>query len=213
MKNELTVYVYKGLGNSNYYLPFVSKLFEFVNVKQVDNLDFLSRRQHNPNDIVYIGGGRGKYVLDNISKSQISELRNNINDNNIRYVGVCCGAYLASKHIVFDDLSKKSFGLCDVISSGPYYKKNNMIYDYSVDNSKIISNYLIRDERKVYAHLNGGGWFSNIPNDYDILSCYENSSLPNTIMNRKMFLSHIHIEHPSTNRIFSDLLYSFIFRY
>ena len=212
MSYKITVYVYNGFGNSNCYLPFVSQMLDLVTVKYVNNLDFLRKKQHKPTDIVYFGGGRGKYVLENITGNQISDLKNNINHDKIRYIGICCGSYLASKQIIFDDTKKKSFGLCDVISVGPYYKKKNTNYDYSIDNSIIISNQLLRDERKAVAYLNGGGWFSNISNDFEIVSCYENSSLPSTIMNNKMFLSHIHVEHPSTNRIFSNLLYSFIFR-
>lgn len=184
-----------------------------VNVKYIDNLEFLSKKQHKPTDIVYFGGGRGKYVLENISRNQIKELKNNIYNNKIRYIGICCGAYLAGTHIVFDDVKKESFGLCDITSSGPYYKKHHMSYDYSVDNSIIVSNYLLRDDRNVKTYLNGGGWFSKVSKDFEIVSCYENSSLPSTIMNNKLFLTHIHIEHPSTNRIFYNLLNSFIFRY
>jgi glutamine amidotransferase-like uncharacterized protein len=202
--------VYNGFGNSNCYLPFVSKLFEYVHVEYVNNLDFLKNKTHSPNDILYIGGGRGKYVLENISGT---ELKENLDQAKIRYIGVCCGAYLAGKHIFFDDVKKGTLGLCDVVSVGPYYKKGHLNYDYSVDNSTVISSQLLREksETKVNTYLNGGGWFSNVPKDFEVVSCYENSSLPNTIMNNRMFLSHIHIEHPSTNRIYSNILHSFMF--
>ena len=209
---KITVYVYNGFGNSNCYLPFVSQLFGHCNIQYVNNLDFLRRDKHKPTDIVYFGGGRGKYVLTNINDGQINELQTNLKYNKIRYIGICCGAYLASSHIIFDDVKKKSFGLCDVISVGPYYKKNYKNYNYYIDNSTVVSNYLVKDKITVNTYLNGGGWFSNIPNEFDIVSCYENSSLPSTIKNNKMFLSHIHVEHPSTNRVFSNLLSSFIFR-
>jgi glutamine amidotransferase-like uncharacterized protein len=205
----ITVYVYNGLGNSNCYLPFVSKMFEYVNVEYVNNMEFLKNNKHTPNDIVYIGGGRGKYVLENISGT---ELKHNLEHNKIRYIGICCGAYLAGKHIWFDDAKKGALGLTELVSVGPYYKKGHLNYDYSIDNSTIISNHLLRDTAgtRVNAYLNGGGWFSNIPKEFEVMSCYENSSLPNTIMNGQMFLSHIHVEHPSTNRIFSEMLHSFI---
>lgn len=211
MMKPLTVYVYNGVGNSNCYLPFVSKMFDLVNVKYVDNLSFLSKKEHDSSDIIYFGGGRGQHVLDNLPLYQIEDLKQNVSNNQIRYMGVCCGAYLAGKSIVFDDTKKKTFGLCNAISVGPYHKKGFSEYNYSIDNSIVISNYLICDDRKVNVYLNGGGWFSNIPKDYTIVSCYENSSLPSIIMNKQMLLSHIHIEHPATNKIFYTVVSSFLF--
>lgn len=211
MTNQLTVYVYNGIGNSNCYLPFVSKLFDLVNVKYVDNLSFLSKKQHSPSDIIYFGGGRGQHVMDNLPLYQINDLKHNVSNNQIRYIGVCCGAYLAGKSIVFDGTNKKTLGLCNTVSFGPYYKKGFSGYNYSVDNSTVLSNYLICDDRNVNVYLNGGGWFSNIPKDYTIVSYYENSSLPSIIMNKQILLSHVHIEHPATNKIFYTLVSSFIF--
>jgi hypothetical protein len=87
------VYVYNGFGNSNCYLPFVSKLFEYVHVEYVNNLDFLKNKRHSP--------------LENISGT---ELKENLDHAKIRYIGVCCGAYLAGKHIFFDDVKKGTLG-------------------------------------------------------------------------------------------------------
>jgi glutamine amidotransferase-like uncharacterized protein len=201
------VFVYSGVGISKCYFPYLSRIF--TNIQYVDNLDFLTENRHMPTDIICIGGGRGKYVLDNLSSNDILLLKDNVLNYKIRYIGICCGAYLAGKQLVFDNTPKDTLGLCDVISIGPYYKPNSLLYDYSKDNSTLISSHILDTNKNVKAYLNGGGWFTNIPSNYTIVSCYENSCLPNTIVNHQMLLTHIHAEHPDTDTYFAKLITNF----
>ncbi len=208
-----TIFVYNGIGISHCYVPYVSKIIAtHANIKYIQNLDFLKKKTYKNTDILLIGGGRGKYVLDNFTEKSISILQKTISEKNIRYIGICCGAYLACSQVIFDDVTKDTLGLCSAISVGPYYKKNDSYYNYSLDNSTVITSRILKTNKKVYIYLNGGGWFTNIPADFDIISCYENSSLANTIVNTQMFLSHPHIEHPFSNEYFQKIILAFIHR-
>ena len=214
-----TIYVYSGAGTCKSFLPFLTAIFDKITF--IDNFDFLAKNEHRPRDVIFIGGGRGKYMLDNLSKRSIGILKDSIRDHKIRYVGICCGAYLASKELIFDGTNHDTIGMCDITSTGPYYtpfifgpiesisSAKSKIYDYSIDNSTIIMNRI--NGSNAFAYLSGGGWFSNVTGDFTTLSYYENSCLPNTIKNDQMFLSHLHIEHPDTDKQFVRLLLDFVY--
>lgn len=204
------VFVYSGAGISKCYFPYLSRIFQ--KIEYVDNLDFLSNSTHLPCDILYIGGGRGKHVLDNLSSQNVLLLKDNLLNHKIRYIGVCCGAYLVGKKIVFDNAPKDTLGLCDVTSTGPYYNPTASFYDYSKDNSIILSSNILATKQNVKVYLNGGGWFDTFPENYETISYYENSCLPNTIANNQMFLTHIHPEHPDTHPYFAKLIKTFVDR-
>ena len=124
-------------------------------------------------NIYCIAGGRGKTVLESLDNCERSKMHNFIYNGGL-YLGICCGAYLARKKIIFDSVENIGLNIINENMYGPKYKNGNR-YDYKdFFESRIldITDSVTSLNYKVF--YRGGNEFI-FKNNYHIYDKYERS--------------------------------------
>ena len=217
--NKILIYYTNGICKySADKSKFFLKKFFRSNVTLSDNLENLSDYS-----MFCIPGGIGSKVINKL-KMNNSKIHDYIT-NGGTYFGICCGAYLASTNIHFDDFSKKGLNLVNTDSTGPVYLDPSQKH-FDINNPiniKIEPIYDLLDKTNNNAYLHGGGYFNLnqnfIINDFNqryiykkslmqhnnkiILEAQYKDSKPAIISKKQgtghIILSHVHPEHESSN--------------
>jgi glutamine amidotransferase-like uncharacterized protein len=177
-------------------------------------------------NILCVPGGIGSNIIKKIKKND-NQIINFIEEGGT-YLGICCGAYLASNIIKFENKSVSGLNLINVDSIGPVYKKNyNEIFNINnIDNIINVPITDIYNKQLYYSYLHGGGYFNInkmniIKNTSDRYYYKNNPNISNTMLieaeyndkkpciisykrkNGVVILSHVHPEHQSSNLFYT----------
>lgn len=217
---KIIIYVTKGI--CRYSARNMKTMLEKIFYTKAILTDDLSKL--NNSNILCVPGGIGSKFLDKIKKKNLEI--NNFIDEGGTYLGICCGAYIASKNIVFEYKNTPGLNLLDIDSIGPIYK-DPMESQFDINN---INNVKIVDIKDVYnnknynAYLHGGGYFdisrmyeinnkfdrynykinkNNLDKKHIIIEAEYQNKTPSIISFKKgkgnVILSHVHPEHEYSN--------------